>query len=83
MLDEDGIAVRAGHHCCQPLMRRFGISGTTRASFYIYNTEQEVDKLAHSLERAKTLFDACAPGTFKVQESPKPASEPSKKTQKK
>lgn len=64
VLDEDGIAVRAGHHCCQPLMRRFGISGTTRASFYIYNTEQEVDKLVSSLKRAKTLFDACAPGTI-------------------
>jgi len=69
VLDEDGIAVRAGHHCCQPLMRRFGISGTTRASFYIYNTEQEVDKLVSSLKRAKTLFDACSPGAVSVHVS--------------
>lgn len=61
VLDEDGIAVRAGHHCCQPLMRQYGISGTTRASVYLYNTVQEIDRLVKSLDRAKTLFDACAP----------------------
>lgn len=65
ILDEDGIAVRAGHHCCQPLMRRFGVSGTTRASFYIYNTKDEVDQLVKSLNRAKTLFDSCAPALHK------------------
>ena len=64
VLDEDGIAVRAGHHCSQPLMRRFGVSGTTRASFYVYNTKDEIDKLVRSLDRAKTLFDSCAPGVF-------------------
>lgn len=63
VLDEDGIAVRAGHHCCQPLMRRFGISGTTRASVYIYNTKEEIDRLVRSLLRAQTLFGACAPTT--------------------
>ncbi len=78
VLDEDGIAVRAGHHCCQPLMRGFGISGTTRASFNIYNTKEEVDKLVKSLERAKMLFDACAPGAFSTgSSSPKETSQKS------
>jgi len=61
VLDEDGIAVRAGHHCCQPLMRRLGINGTTRASVYVYNTKEEIDKFAKSLDRARTLFGVCAP----------------------
>ncbi len=56
LLDEDGIAVRAGHHCAQPLMDRLGVPGTTRASFYLYNTEEEVDLLAGSLERAGKVF---------------------------
>ena len=48
-LDLEGIAVRTGHHCCQPLMDRFGLPGTARASFAIYNTLAEVDALADSL----------------------------------
>jgi cysteine desulfurase/selenocysteine lyase len=56
LLDQDGIAIRAGHHCCQPLMRDFGISGTARASFYIYNTKEEVDALVQALRRAATVF---------------------------
>ena len=56
LLDEDAICVRSGHHCAQPLMERLGVSATTRASFYLYNTEQEVDRLAESLERAKRVF---------------------------
>lgn len=48
-LDLDGIAVRTGHHCCQPLMERYGLSGTTRASFGIYNTLAEVDTFADAL----------------------------------
>ncbi|MEK6919626.1 MAG: aminotransferase class V-fold PLP-dependent enzyme, partial [Thermoproteota archaeon] len=56
LLDEDGIAVRAGHHCAQPLMERLGVPGTARASFYVYNTEEEVDLLASSLERAGRIF---------------------------
>jgi cysteine desulfurase / selenocysteine lyase len=51
MLDARGIAVRTGHHCTQPLMDRFGIEGTVRASFSVYNTKQEVDQLAEGLER--------------------------------
>jgi len=51
MLDARGIAVRTGHHCTQPLMDLFGIEGTVRASFLVYNTKEEIDKLAEGLER--------------------------------
>ncbi len=51
MLDLEGIAVRAGHHCAQPLHRRLGLAATVRASFYIYNTPDEVDRLARALEQ--------------------------------
>jgi cysteine desulfurase/selenocysteine lyase len=51
MLDARGIAVRTGHHCTQPLMDRFGIEGTVRASFAVYNTRQEIDLLVDGLER--------------------------------
>jgi len=56
LLDEDAICVRSGHHCAQPLMERLGVSATTRASFYLYNTEQEVNRLVESLEKAKKVF---------------------------
>lgn len=55
-LDAYGVAVRAGHHCCQPLMRRLGTQATTRASFFAYNTEEEVDRLVEALYRAKAYF---------------------------
>lgn len=51
MLDARGIAVRTGHHCTQPLMARYGIEGTVRASFAVYNTKQEIDQLVEGLER--------------------------------
>ncbi len=51
MLDAMGIAVRTGHHCTQPLMKRLGLEGTVRASFSVYNTKSEIDRLAESLER--------------------------------
>ncbi len=51
MLDTRGIAVRTGHHCTQPLMERYGIEGTVRASFSVYNTKEEVDQLAEGIER--------------------------------
>ena len=51
MLDSRGIAVRTGHHCAQPLMDRFGIEGTVRASFAVYNTKHEIDKLVEGLDR--------------------------------
>ncbi len=56
LLDENGIAVRTGHHCAMPLMARFGVPGTVRASFAAYNTEQEVQRLSDSLLRIARLF---------------------------
>jgi cysteine desulfurase/selenocysteine lyase len=56
ILDEDGVCIRAGHHCAQPLMRRLGVSATARASFYLYNDESDVEALVRALEKAKTLF---------------------------
>ena len=56
LIDQMGIAVRTGHHCCQPLMARFGITGTTRASFAIYNTDGEVDALVTAVEKALAML---------------------------
>jgi cysteine desulfurase/selenocysteine lyase len=56
ILDRDGIAVRAGHHCCQPLMARLGVPATVRASLALYNTREEVDALAASLRAARAVF---------------------------
>jgi cysteine desulfurase/selenocysteine lyase len=56
VLDEDGIAIRAGHHCAQPLMRRLGVPATARASFSVYNTSADVEALATSVERARRLL---------------------------
>ena len=55
-LDQDGIAVRAGHHCAQPIMDKLGVSSTIRASFYLYNTEEEIDKLCASLIKTASFF---------------------------
>jgi cysteine desulfurase / selenocysteine lyase len=57
LLDEDAIAIRAGHHCAQPLMRLLGISATVRASVYFYNTREEIDILAQGLRRVKEVFN--------------------------
>jgi cysteine desulfurase / selenocysteine lyase len=54
--DQYGLALRGGHHCNQPLMRRFGVSGTTRASFYFYNTKQEIDRMIEILRDAVRFF---------------------------
>ena len=56
ILDKDGIAVRAGHHCAQPLHEKFGIPATSRASFYLYNTKDEVDLLINGIYKVKELF---------------------------
>lgn len=56
ILDKDGIAVRAGHHCAQPLHEKFGIPATSRASFYLYNTKEEVDLLVSGIYKVKELF---------------------------
>ena len=57
LLDAEGIAVRAGHHCAQPLMRKLGVAATARASLYLYNTAAEVDCLADGIARAKAFFE--------------------------
>ena len=57
VLDGEGIAIRAGHHCAQPLMRCLGVGSTARASFYIYNTKAEVDVLVGALHRARKFFN--------------------------
>jgi cysteine desulfurase / selenocysteine lyase len=56
VLDQDGVCVRPGHHCAQILMRRLGVPATTRASFYVYNTPDEVDVLVAALEKARKVF---------------------------
>ncbi len=56
ILDREGIAIRAGHHCAQPLMEHYGVPATARASFYVYNTESEVDALVEALVKAQTIF---------------------------
>jgi cysteine desulfurase / selenocysteine lyase len=56
ILDQDGIAVRAGHHCAQPLHEKFGIPATSRASFYLYSTKDEVDMLVKGLYKVKEMF---------------------------
>jgi cysteine desulfurase/selenocysteine lyase len=56
ILDREGVAVRAGHHCAQPLMERFGLASTTRASFALYNTHEEVDALIAGLHKARKIL---------------------------
>lgn len=56
ILDREGVAVRAGHHCAQPLHEKFGITATSRASFYLYNTKEEVDKLIEGIYKVKEIF---------------------------
>jgi len=56
VLDASGVAIRAGHHCCQPLMRWLEASATARASLYLYNTEQDIDRLAEALVQTKEYF---------------------------
>src|SRR5439155_11469369 len=56
VLDQEGIAIRAGHHCAQPLMQRFGIDATARASFAFYNTREEADALVHGIHKVREVF---------------------------
>jgi cysteine desulfurase/selenocysteine lyase len=58
VLDQYGVAIRSGHHCTQPLWRRLGVSGSARASFYVYNTTEEVDKLVDAVKAAREYFAA-------------------------
>ena len=55
-LDSEGIAIRAGHHCAQLVMKRYDVAATNRASFYIYNTREDVDRLASGLDAVAALF---------------------------
>ncbi len=57
VLDMEGIAVRAGHHCAQPIHDHYGIPATSRASFYLYNTEEEVDRFVAALYKTKEIFE--------------------------
>jgi cysteine desulfurase / selenocysteine lyase len=56
ILDQEGVAIRAGHHCAQPLMRRYDIAATARASLYFYNTREDIDTLVNALQRVKEIF---------------------------
>ncbi len=56
LIDQMGVAVRTGHHCCQPLMSRFGITGTTRASFALYNTMEDIESLATAVKKAAAML---------------------------
>ena len=56
VLDWEGVAVRAGHHCTEPAMRRLGIQATTRASFYLYTVPEEIDRLVEGLHKVREVF---------------------------
>ena len=56
ILDSEGICVRAGHHCAMPLHEHYNLAATTRASFYVYNVPEEVDKLVETLYKVQTVF---------------------------
>jgi cysteine desulfurase/selenocysteine lyase len=56
ILDLEGVAIRAGHHCCQPLMQRLGVAATNRASFYLYTVPEEIDRLVDGLHRVRQVF---------------------------
>ena len=57
ILDQMGIAVRTGHHCTQPLMKRLEVPGTMRASFAFYNTKAEIDRLAEAIQKGRKMFE--------------------------
>jgi len=57
ILDRQGIAIRAGHHCAQPVMERFGLTATSRASLAFYNTRQEIDALVDGLGKVREIFE--------------------------
>jgi cysteine desulfurase/selenocysteine lyase len=56
ILDREGVAIRAGHHCCQPLMHRLGLPATVRASMALYNTRKDIDVLVAALHKVRALF---------------------------
>jgi len=56
IVDQHGVAIRSGHNCAQPLMKRLGVSSVARASFYVYNTKEDVDRLIEALNEVKKVF---------------------------
>jgi cysteine desulfurase/selenocysteine lyase len=56
ILDQEGVAIRTGHHCCQPLMDRLGVPATARASLALYNTREEIDALGRAVEQVRRVF---------------------------
>jgi cysteine desulfurase/selenocysteine lyase len=56
ILDMSGVAIRAGHHCCQPLMHKLGVAATNRASFYLYTVQEEIDQLVDGLATVRKVF---------------------------
>jgi cysteine desulfurase / selenocysteine lyase len=56
ILDQQGIAIRTGHHCAQPVMQRFGVDATARASFGLYNTKEEIDALVRGIHTVREVF---------------------------
>jgi cysteine desulfurase/selenocysteine lyase len=56
LLDEEGIAIRAGHHCAMPLHQKLGLAASARASFYVYSTSEEVDALVRGVQRVRRVF---------------------------
>jgi cysteine desulfurase/selenocysteine lyase len=56
ILDQQGIAIRTGHHCAQPVMQRFGVDATARASFGLYNTKEEIDALVKGIHKVREVF---------------------------
>jgi cysteine desulfurase/selenocysteine lyase len=56
VLDLEGVAIRAGHHCCQPLMQKLGVAATNRASFYLYTLPEEIDRLVEGLHKVRKVF---------------------------
>jgi cysteine desulfurase/selenocysteine lyase len=56
ILDRAGVAIRAGHHCCQPLMHKLGVAATNRASFYLYTVPEEIDQLVDGLHTVRKVF---------------------------
>ncbi|MBQ7568279.1 SufS family cysteine desulfurase [bacterium] len=72
ILGRDEVCVRAGHHCCQPLMREIGMTGTTRASFYVYNTRADIDRLAESLAKVGDIFHIAPCPCTKIGHKPAP-----------
>jgi cysteine desulfurase / selenocysteine lyase len=57
LLDAEGVAIRSGHHCAQPLMERLGVPALSRASFYLYNTPEEVDRFVAAIRKVFSVFD--------------------------